>query len=127
MEEKAEEKEFYTNGNVSITNARFRVGSTTYAMQGVTSVKKHRIAANKIWAILMVLAGLGMMFWAELSGKVVGFVILILGVIIFKMLKDTYIVILNSSSGESQALNSKDEKYIDDVINSLNDAIVHRG
>jgi|SRR5476649_1505891 len=127
MEEKAEEKEFYANGNVSITNARFRVGSTTYAMQGVTSVKKHRIAANKIWAILMFLLGLGMIFWAEMSGKVVGFVILILGVIIFIMLKDTYIVILNSSSGESQALNSKNEKYINDVINSLNDAIVHRG
>ncbi len=33
MEDK--EIEFYRNGNVSITNARFMVGSTTYAMRMV--------------------------------------------------------------------------------------------
>ncbi len=42
-----EEVEFFNDGNVSVTSARFRVGASTYAMQGVTSVKRAKALLNK--------------------------------------------------------------------------------
>ena len=63
----------------------------------------------------------------ELGGKVFGFILVLLAVFIFKKLKSEFSVYLNSSSGESQALKSKDKNYIDQVINALNSSIVHRG
>ena len=123
-----EEVEFFNDGKVSVTSARFRVGSNTYAMQGVTSVKRGQKDANKSPAILTALVGLGMMFGADQpSIKILGFLLFILGVFLFKKLKAEYSVYLNSASGESQALQSKDKSYIDRVIDALNESIVHRG
>ncbi|ELT0934753.1 DUF6232 family protein [Enterobacter roggenkampii] len=123
-----EETEFYRNGNVSITNARFIVGSTTYAMNGVTSVKRGQTDPSKVGPIILVLIGIAMVFIAaSLLTKAIGVVIVVVAIAWFKAIKPDYIVYLNSSSGESQALTSQDKQYIDDVINSLNNAIIHRG
>lgn len=123
-----EETEFYKNGNVSITNARFMVGSTTYAMNGVTSVKRGQTNPSKVGPVIMAIIGIIVVFAAAtLMSKAIGVVVVLLAIAWFKAIKPDYIVFLNSSSGESQALSSKDEQYIDDVINSLNNAIIHRG
>ncbi|EEQ09834.1 hypothetical protein ymoll0001_18190 [Yersinia mollaretii ATCC 43969] len=45
----------------------------------------------------------------------------------FKKIQPEYIVVLNSSSGEAQALRSYDKNYIQSVINALNESIVFRG
>lgn len=123
-----EETEFYKNGNVSITNARFIVGSTTYAMNGVTSVKRGQTDPSKVGPVIMAIIGVISVFAATgLMSKAIGVVVVLLAIAWFKAIKPEYIVSLNSSSGESQALSSKDKQYIDDVINSLNNAIIHRG
>lgn len=123
-----DEVEFFNDGRVSVTSARFRVGASTYAMQGVTSVKRGQKDANKLPAILMGVVGALILISAnELGGKVFGFILVLLAVFIFKKLKSEFSVYLNSSSGESQALKSKDKNYIDQVINALNSSIVHRG
>jgi hypothetical protein len=41
--------------------------------------------------------------------------------------KTEWTVLLNTASGEMQALTSTDRRYIDGVIAALNNAIVHRG
>jgi len=123
-----EEVEFFNDGNVSVTSARFRVGESTYAMQGVTSVKRAKKDANKLPAILMIFIGALMIFGADQTGtKILGGVLIIAGIIVFRKMKAEYSVYLNSSSGESQALKSKDVSYIDQVIDALNKSIVHRG
>lgn len=123
-----EEVEFFNDGKVSVSSARFRVGASTYAMQGVTSVKRGQKDANKFPAILMCVIGIFMLIGAEgLSFKAIGIVLMILGVYLFRKLKPEFSVYLNSASGESQALQSKDKHYIDKVIDALNQSIVHRG
>ncbi|RAU32565.1 DUF6232 family protein [Enterobacter sp. ECC-175] len=123
-----EETEFYRNGNVSITNARFIVDSTTYAMNGVTSVKRGQTDPSKVGPVVMALIGFVMVFLVTgFLAKAIGVVMVIAAIAWFKAIKPEYIVYLNSSSGESQALSSTDKQYIDDVINSLNNAIIHRG
>ncbi|SEK65149.1 hypothetical protein SAMN04487787_1037 [Kosakonia sacchari] len=123
-----EEVQFYNNGNVSITNSRFMVGSTTYAMNGVTSVKRGQTKPSKVAPVILAIIGLIMLFAAAtLMFKGIGILLVVIAVAWFKSIKPEYIVFLNSASGESQALSSTDRKYIDDVIKSLNDAIIHRG
>lgn len=123
-----EEKEFYKNGNVSITNSRFLVGSTTYAMNGVTSVKRGERPPSILAPVIMGLIGLVMIFaTSTLIFKGIGVLLIILSIIWFKSLKTEYVVFLNSASGEYQTLTSTDKKYIDKVIDSLNEAIIYRG
>ncbi|NAT78172.1 QacE [Dickeya dadantii] len=123
-----EETEFYNDGNVSITNARFRVGSTTYAMNGVTSVKRGQTNPPKTGPVVLAAIGIITAFAAgTLLFKSIGVIIFIIAIAWFKSIRPNYIVFLNSASGESQALSSQDGKYINDVINALNEAIVHRG
>ncbi|MEA9389526.1 hypothetical protein SJI19_02985 [Acerihabitans sp. TG2] len=62
-------------------------------------------------------------FWVEMAV----IVICILGIVIHRLLKDEFVVVWNSAFGASQALKRMVEKFIDDVINSLNGVIVHRG
>ncbi|EOE4705155.1 DUF6232 family protein [Vibrio cholerae] len=41
--------------------------------------------------------------------------------------KPLYTVILKTSSGENRALHTNEQEYLNQVINALNEAIVHRG
>lgn len=122
------EIEFYKNNNVTITNSRFIVGSTTYAMNGVTSVKRGQTTPSKAGAVILGIIALIMVFAASsIVMKGIGILLILAAVAWFRAIKPEYIVFLNSSSGESQALSSSDKQYIDDVIGSLNEAIIHRG
>lgn len=122
------EIEFYKNGNVSITNARFMVNTTTYAMNGVTSVKRKQIEPSQQGPIIVGIVGLIMIFTSSIMAtQLFGIFLIIIAVIWFRSKKTTYIVLLNSSSGETQALSSTNKNYIDEVINALNQAIIYRG
>lgn len=122
------EKEFYRNGNVSISNSRFIVGTTTYAMNGVTSVKRGQNEPSKAAPIIVGLIGVVMVFAAStFLFKGIGALVALACIAWFKSLKTEYLVFLNSSSGESQALASTDKEYIDQVIHNLNESIIHRG
>ena len=121
------EVEFYKDNEVSVTNARFLVSGVTYAMSGITSVTKLRHPAKKSGAIWTIIIGIIFLFFSGALFKVSGFLLIALGIWIFTQLKDDYIVILKSASGESEALTSRNEAYIDTVISALNDSLIHRG
>ena len=122
------EKEFYRNGNVSISNSRFIVGTTTYAMNGVTSVKRGQNEPSKAAPVIVGLIGGVMVFAAStFLFKGIGALVALACIAWVKSLKTEYLVFLNSSSGESQALASTDKEYIDQVIHNLNESIIHRG
>ena len=121
------EQVFYEDGDVKVTNARFIVASQTYAMNGVTSVKSHTVPENRGAGILGLI--IGVIIFAASSGgtRVVGLIVAAAGAYLIYAAKAEHAVVLNSSSGEAQALTSKDEAYIRNVINALNDALIHRG
>ncbi|WP_261464729.1 DUF6232 family protein [Serratia marcescens] len=114
--------------DVLVTNARFIVGSNTYAMSGITSVKKSKIPAKRSPGIVMAAIGASVMYAADSKGwQIFGGVLLFLGVVAFFIEKPTYVVTICSSSTETKALENKDEAYIDAVINALNTSIIKRG
>ncbi|WP_082190273.1 DUF6232 family protein [Frateuria defendens] len=119
-----EEKIFFDQGGVSVSNARFIVHEKTYAMNGVTSVKQVVTLPSRGGPIIVGLFGLVAMF----AGSIIaGAALLAAAVFWWIKQKSDWLVVLSSSSGETQALTSKDRGYIDAVIAALNQSIVHRG
>lgn len=117
------EQTLFSSGNVSVTNARFIVNNQTYAVRNITSVDKKMKKAPKLgwWIIgaILLLVGIAV-------GKVNGF--LILGFIAIAagfLVNHKYYVVLKTSAAELQALESKDEDYIDEFIHALNQAIIY--
>ena len=122
-----EEKTFFEQGNVKVTNARFLVGSQTYAMNGVTSVKSHVVPPSRMGPIIGLIVGVLVLLGASGSGKLIGVAIAgACGFILYSQ-KSTYSVVLNSASGEAQALSGTDGEHIKGVVSALNDALIHRG
>jgi len=120
-----DEKMFLEGNDISVSNSRFIVKGQTYAMSNVTSVKTGLKKANKGIGIaigiigLVTLLGAGQILW--------GVIITIIGVFTFIGMKDEYSVVLSTSSGENQALISKDKDHIESVVTALNESIVNRG
>jgi len=113
---------FFEENGVTVTNTRFSVPSQTYAMSGITSVKSYNRSPNRRVPIALALIGCGLFF-----GKIIGIILLILAVLCWILSKPEYQVRLSTASGEATALRSKDQNWISKVVNSVNDAIIHRG
>jgi hypothetical protein len=62
-----EEKVFFSQGSVSVSNSRFIVHGQTYAMNGVTSVRQAVNNPSIFWPLVIGFFGLGIMlgFTAE--------------------------------------------------------------
>lgn len=121
-----EEKSFFSDGGVSVTNARFIAQGQTYAMSGITSVKSFRQDPSRKGPIILGIVGV-----LALGGGgsvTVGGLLLAAGAVAWWFLqKPEFSVLLSSASGETKALASQDGDFISKVVNALNDAIVHRG
>ncbi|MHA3115247.1 QacE [Acinetobacter sp. ANC 4635] len=121
------EIEFFNHGNTVVTNARFIVDNQTYAMNGVTSVKQGIIPPDRKIGIWMIIVGFIMLLVASGMGKFIGLLILGAGIWLVYKAKPIASVILQSSSGEVQALSSDNQHYISQVVSALNQSIIHRG
>lgn len=122
-----EEKVFFECGDTRVTNARFVLAGKTFAMNGVTSVRQSMAPASIKGPLIAIAVGLLILIAASGSGKLIGVVVAGLGVWMLISQKSTHYVFLSSASGEQQALESKDQSYIDGVVSALNDALIHRG
>jgi hypothetical protein len=122
-----EERVFFDRDGVRVTNARFMVGSQTYAMNGVTSVKSRVTPPNRTGAIIAVIVGVLLFFGLDGGAKLFGLLVAGVAGWMLSQMKNTHAVFLSSASGEVQALANQDGEYIGGVIAALNDALVHRG
>ena len=127
-----DEKTFFNEGNVTVTNSRFIVPGQTYAMSGITSVSKWIQKPSLKWPLILILVGALFIIIPLFAGGgalwyLIGIVLIGIGIFLLIRNKPVYSVILSSASGEADAINSKDEDFIDRIVQALNDAIVVRG
>ena len=122
-----EETVFFESGGTRVTNARFVVNSKTFAMNGVTSVRQSLAPADIKGPIIAIIVGIVVFLAASGAAKIVGVVIAGIGGWMIYSSKSTHYVFLSSASGEQQALESKDQAYIDGVVTAINEALIHRG
>lgn len=116
------EETLFQSGNVVVTNKRFMVGGKTIALAGVVSVSMMYTDPSRTAPIILLIIGLICLAFAWLLGVV----LIILGALWLYSQKRVYHVVLESAAGSQEALSSKDEQYISDVVQALNDAIVSR-
>lgn len=96
-------------------------------MNGVTSVKQGVKPANRTAGIIMAIVGFILLLSLNGGNKIWGILLLGVGVWIAYSAKPTGLVLLQSSSGEVQALSSQNLNYISNVVSALNQSIIHRG
>ena len=124
----ATETTFFEGGNLTVTNARFIVGTQTFAMRGVTSVQGVEIPANYTASGLLILLGACVALTAFLNSAIgfgiFGVLLSAGGIWAACRQKPTYAVVLRTAGGEVTAYESKDRDYISQVIEALNQSII---
>jgi hypothetical protein len=122
------ENVLFKRGDVTVTNSRFIVGSQTYAIRNITSVKVEKLDSNEqqpgLWIFLGVI---GVLFGAfDKSWTIVlgGLAVAAFGAYsTLNRKKMIYSVVLTTASGEVKACTSEDGKHIGSIVKGLNDAI----
>lgn len=151
-----QETVFYQDEGILITNTRAVFGAKTYSMANITSVSTHFVPANRMPGIIAAIVGglltacCGLLAISPLLtlgssdysgdtsgifrsvavlviGAVIGLLILAGGVALAIMSKPTYVVRIGSTSGEADALASKNKEYIERIVVAMNEAIIKRG
>ncbi len=125
------EEVIYADNQVSISTSRIVIGSTTYALRNITSVKIGSTAAKRGCAIIMLvfvpivlivgISGGGDNF---LPGLIWAVILGVGGFFWLRACKDDHHVLISSSSGEAKALTSKDKSYIEKIVAAINDAFI---
>tara|TARA_R110001583_G_scaffold175656_1_gene330297 strand:+ start:169 stop:540 length:372 start_codon:yes stop_codon:yes gene_type:complete len=120
------EKIFYQEPNILITNSRIVVNGKTYAMRNISSVgmSENPKLFLKIASTIMLIFGMAGMY---LKDYWMGTAALGIAIIILLNSRNEYAVVISSNSGDSNALSSNNKDYILSVVNAINEAIVYRG
>ena len=152
MDNQNEEKIFFQQNNVLVSQSRLVIGDKTYVLRNISSVSTASNCSIKkpsktfykilggIASILLFQKIITIGLYLEVN-KEVPFsdyvkVVLYIGLIIFSIytmskLKTqyfySYFVRISSNSGTSDVLNSPDKSYIQKVVDALNQAIIYNG
>ncbi len=130
-----QEKRIYFDNVIAVTTTRVIVGGTTYALRNITSVSMTFTPPRVFGLVLLLFVGIIIFFIGEFLSYggnsptgIIAFVaaaIIVCGTI-FEMCraKSTYHVCLASAAGEVHALSSKNRAYIEQIVVSINEAIV---
>ena len=125
METTQPEKVFYQDTNVTVTQSRFIAANKTYAMRNISSVSLFKIEKSLGTQIVLTIIGVLMLFGD--STRIFGAVLAIIGILWIISIKDKYSVRISTNAGEANSLISKDQLYIQKIVDALNDAMIHRG
>lgn len=124
----SQEHIFFQQGTVTVSKTRFIVGSQTYAMRNITSVKPVTYPPSRGAPIFLLLVGMLTAVVAFPRGSY-GFGIfglLLLGFAIFVLVRQrpTFGVFLTTSGGEIRAIQSRNWPFIQSVVAALNESIM---
>lgn len=137
-----EEKFFYQDKMVWVSNTRVIINNTTYALSNISSVSTYKQSAKVGCAALLFIlggfffiGGVGAIFdkrsTIDINALIIliciGISVLAAAIIKFTTGKGKYAVRITSSSGIFDALYSKDYNYINNIVIAINKAIIERG
>lgn len=118
-----DEKVFFENDVVQVTNARFKVDGQTYAIRNITSTAAWTKPQKVVLPALAFFMALGMFVQGK-DGIGGGIFFLLVAAVSFWLGREVHFVKLNTASGEVKALKSDQKDYVVKVVTALNDAIV---
>jgi len=129
------EETIHSDSEVTVTTMRVIIHGTTYALRNITSVRmtstRSGFGCAVVLLICLVIFPLFFALFAISASVGIGFFALIVAAAIIawqlrrlQRSRTTYHVAISSASGEAKALSSKDQAYIQNIVKSINDAIV---
>jgi uncharacterized membrane protein YvbJ len=128
------EETIYSDNRATVTTTRVIFGETTYALRNITSVRLVSTSPKSGCAVIFLILGiLGLLasfavFTENISQGIqvviIAGIMLMIGIVWLRSLKPTYHVSIATSSGENNALSAPDKAYIENIVKSVNDAIV---
>jgi hypothetical protein len=120
-----QEKVFYQDPSITVTQARYIANGKMYAMRNISSVSLFTVKASYALQILLLIIGVIVL----VIPKTWFIGLLLVGLAIWWILvtKDDYAVRISTNAGEANSHISKNKIYIQNIVNALNDAIIHRG
>jgi Family of unknown function (DUF6232) len=125
------ERTYFQQGDVTVTSARFIVGSQTFAMRNITSVQTVEIepdSPNPGYLMILgcVIAVIGFAN-SSISTGILGLVIVAAGGYWSWHQTSTFSVVLTTAAREVSAYTSQNRKFIATIVEALNLSIVERG
>ena len=131
MSEKIFLDKSYTNGTVFISDARIILSGKTYSTANVTSVgssfrKEQFLGIHPVMAALGIAIMVFLFSPGQYAIRLAFFLSLIVYGVCTKLNKTYHIVRLGSASGENEALQSENQTLIVEIVEAINQAIVHR-
>ena len=126
---------YYSQGEVQVTNVRAVLGGKTYAMTSITSVSIGAKAKSRLWISLLSLVvylGLLIVIGSYVSGQILypiaALLTIGLGIVLVLRVprRYSYTVRINSASGETDALSSKNRRDIEKIVDAMHQAIIAR-
>ena len=126
------EEHIYSNNGVLVTQSRLVVSGDIYAISGITSVK---IKEKKKDFFLLFAFTIAILVFTIIRFTNHDYSISILSLAIFvgcilwikKIKEPNYILLITTSSGESEAFSTKEKQIALSIIEAINQAIVVRG
>jgi hypothetical protein len=118
-----EERTFFEDGTIIVTNAHFTVPGRIFAMSDIKGVRFERTQATRSWPTALYLLGLGS-FFARLYRF--GLILLIVGALLNLVSRPKYTIVLDSVSGDVRAFTSSDRDYISEIMDALKKALAYR-
>jgi hypothetical protein len=120
-----DEQIFFENGKVTVSKNQFIVENQTFTLDSIASIKIETIPPSRRLSGNTAIIGALCLSLDELF-FVIGLILLAVAGFLWKRTKPQYSIILNTASGEKQALVSDNEEYIKQVFFALNEALVSR-
>jgi hypothetical protein len=126
MESEQQERIFYQDEKVTVTQSRFISYNKTYAMRNISSVALSKLEKSRAYPIILIILGIFLIFTGG-TIQLIGVGVAAIGVIWILLMKDEYSVRISTNAGELDSLISEDYSYVEKVVNALNEAMIHRG
>jgi hypothetical protein len=124
-----EEKVFYDDGKLKVTNVRFIVDDETFVLSGITSIKKvetNQQSNSGGFSVLIIFLGIAAIFAGTDWSKYLVAVVLFLIAFAFKpKITKIYNIATVSAGTEAKLFSTTDKELADKIIVALNDAIIY--
>lgn len=121
-----EEITFLHDQNVLVTNQRYIAKGKTYAVRNISSVSIVKMNKPPILLLLPFFFAFLIYIGFDNYYKYLSIIVMILGLIFwFLVLKNNYIVKIQTNSGEIKSIYSKERPYMVKIVEALNQAIIH--
>ena len=114
----ASERVFLSENDIIVSNTRFVVPPQLFALANIVSVSFNQKAPNRLWPILLVFIGLGLLVGGQANIFSLALPFLA-GIIWLSLQKTHYLVVLSGSSGETKALDSTNKEFVGRVVSAL--------